>query len=171
MRLKGFYLAAAAGILLVAAEMAPAQSVRFGARYGRGFGHRHYRRHFHPGFGFGLGFYSRPVARPVYRNAFTADVTYAERLANDFRAAYERRGDSLGIKRDVQRMDEALERMRGEAEAYGDVTFRGSELLRDALDHAETIDRRLGSSEGELGERWHDVRRVLDRLAQTYRVR
>jgi hypothetical protein len=169
-------VAVAAGLLLTAS--APAQDLRHGRRprtwigypysaypFGYGFGR---------GYGFGLGFPYRPVTplRTVYRNAFTADVGYAEQVSNEFRAAYEKRkGDPLGLKADVQRLDQNLERMRREAESFGNVTIRGTELLRDTLNQASVIETRLGTGDAELAERWSRVRLVLDSLTRTYRVK
>ncbi|MGV3614218.1 MAG: hypothetical protein ACO1SV_02680 [Fimbriimonas sp.] len=169
-------VAVAAGLLLTAS--APAQDLRHGRRprswvgypysaypFGYGFGR---------GYGFGLGFAYRPVTplRTVYRNAFTADVAYAEEASNDFRAAYEKRkGDPLALKADVQRLDQNLERMRREAESYGNVTIRGTELFRDALSQASVIESRLDTGDAELSARWNRVRSVLENLTRTYRVK
>ena len=166
MKRSGLLVALATGVVLSAAAIAPAQ------RYGFGYGHGWYgHRHSYSSFGFGLGFpaYSRPTV--VYQNAFTGDVTYAERTVNDFRADYEKRkGDPLDIKRDVQRLDETMERLRSEAEHFGGVTLRGSDLMRDALRYEDHIDRRFRDGDDGMARDWNDVRRLLDRLARTYRV-
>jgi phosphoglycolate phosphatase-like HAD superfamily hydrolase len=120
----------------------------------------------------GLGFgFSRPASRPtVYRNAFTGDVEYVEQAVNGFRAAYEKRkGDPLGVKRAIQGLDEDLERMRGEAEKFGAVTLRGSELLRSALRHADAVQSRFESAPDEQGEQWNKVRSLLQHLSEIYR--
>ncbi len=168
MKKTGLLVALATGVFLSAAASAPAQ--RFGLGYGGGrFGRRAYS-----GFGFGLGFggfgYPRTTVR--YQNAFTGDVAYAERAVNDFRASYERRkGDPLGIKSRVQRLDETMERLRREAERYGGPTDRGSDLVREALDLEDRIDRRLRDERDDPSLRdWDDVRRILDRLAGAYRA-
>ena len=166
---KGIFLAAlATGALLGAAAVAPAQRFGFGYRHGYGGWRRPYS-----GYGFGLGFGGYGYAPPAvtYRNAFTGDVAYVERAVNDFRHDYERRkGDPLGIKADVQRMDESMEKVRREAEAYGAVTDRGADLVRDARDAEDRIDRRLRRSNDPMERRWNDLARRFDRLARDYRV-
>ena len=160
---KGLLAALVTGILLSVATSAPAQRYGFGLGYGRG-----YRR---SGVGLGLGFGGYPRTSVTYRNAFTGDVEYAERATNDFRGDYERRRrDPLGIKADVQRLDETLEAIRHEAARYGDVTDRGADLMRDALDAEDRIDRRFRESNDEMRQRWNGVRRMVDRLAREYRV-
>lgn len=165
MKGTGFLVALATGVFLSVAASAPAQ--RFGFGYSRGgFRHRTYS-----GFGFGLGVggYARPSVS--YRNAFTGDVAYAERAVNDFRREYERRkGDPLAIKAEVQRLDETMERLRREAERYGGATDRGSDLVRDALDAEDRIDRRFRRADDPLDRRWDEVRRIVDRLSRSYRV-
>ena len=164
MKRTGFLVALAAGALL-AATNASAQTFGFG--YGRG----HFGRRSYSGFGLGVGGWGarRPVVK--VQNAFTGDVAYAERTVNDFRADYEkRRNDPLGIKADVQRLDEAMERVRREAENYGDVTDRGADLLRTALDAEDRIDRRFRDANDPMNRRWDDIRRKIDRLARVYRV-
>lgn len=170
------YGALLAGVLLSAT--ASAQERRPGFRHRPGFGRPYhpygYGFGFGPRFGFGLGLgSSRPAPRPtVYRNAFTGDVGYAEQAMNGFRAAYEKRsGDPLGLKKDIQSLDESLERMRREAETYGAATLRGTDLLRDALTRAEVIDARFRSGQDEQSERWNQVRDLLDHLRETYGLR
>ena len=163
---NGFLAALATGVLLVTATLAPAQ--RYGFGYRRGYGwHRPYSS-----FGFGLGYGGYAPRRVVYQNAFTGDVTYAERTVNDFRHDYERRkGDPLAIKADVQRLDETMERLRREAEGYGAPTDRGADLARDAQDAEDRIDRRFRDQRDDpMGRRWDEVARILDRLARTYRA-
>ena len=160
---KGLLAALATGILLSVATSAPAQRYGFGLGYGRG-----YRR---SGFGLGLGFGGYPRTSAAYQNAFTGDVEYAERATNDFRADYEkRRRDPLGIKADVQRLDRTMEAIRQEARRYGAVTDRGADLMRDALDAEDRIDRRFRDSNDEMRRQWDGVRRMVDRLAREYRV-
>ncbi|RYG39439.1 hypothetical protein EON81_00960 [bacterium] len=196
MRRTNAFAALAAGILVFAAASAPAQGFRLGFGHDRGLGRPHrpvqrpinrpvYRpvyRPFYPGysrfgsgFGFGFGFgnsyRTRSVGSTTYRNAFTGDVTYAERAVNDFRSAYEKqRGDRLGVKADVQRLDETLERMRREAETYGAVTFRGSDLAQTALSQSDRINRRFRDEDNDLADHWKEVRRIVERLARTYRT-
>ena len=159
----GFLVALAMGALFGVAASAPAQFVGFG--YGRGY-HRSYSS---LGFGYGGRGYARPTV--VYRNPFTGDVDYAERASNDFRHDYEkRRHDPLGIKADVQRMDETLEKVRKEAEAYGGATDRGADLMREALDAEDRIDRRFRDSRDPMRRQWDDTRRTIDRLGHEYRV-
>lgn len=166
-------IAIVAGLLVAAT--ATAQSRRPGFRprgyYGRPY---FYPGYFYPrsGFGFGLGF-GAPIQRttPKYRNAFTGDVDYAERTVNDFRAAYERRKDDpLGIKSEVQRLDEELEKMKREAETFGGITIRGTDLYRSATSRAEVLNGRLQTADDDLQSRWRQVLSVLKSLAQTYRV-
>ena len=150
------------GVLLSATANAPAQVFGFG--YGRG-----YRRSYT---GFGLGYGGYGVGRPVvtYRNAFTGDVEYAERATNDFRHDYEkRRHDPLGIKAEIQRLDETMEKVRQEANRFGGVTDRGADLMRDALDAEDRIDRRIRRAD-DMGHQWQSLRRMVDRLAREYRV-
>jgi hypothetical protein len=71
---------------------------------------------------------------------------------------------------EVQRLDQTLEQMRREAETYGGVTIRGSELLRDALARVEAIDARLRSEPNELGDRWTRARSLIQSLTKTYRL-
>ena len=159
-------MALATGLILSVAAIAPAQ--RFGFGYGRGW-YGHHRSY--SSFGFGLGFpaYSGPTV--VYQNAFTGDVTYAERTVNDFRRDYEKRkGDPLDVKSYVQRLDETMERLRSEAERFGGVTLRGSDLMRDVLRYEDHIDRRFRDGDDRMARDWDEVRRLLDRLARTYRV-
>lgn len=171
---KAIMFGALLGSLLLSA-VAPAQERRPGFRHRPGFGRPYYPYYpygypYRSGFGFGLGFgFSRPAPRPtVYRNAFTADVGYTEQAMNAFRAAYEKRkGDPLGIKKEIQRLDEDLERMRRDAETYGSATIRGTDLLRDALANAERVDDRFRTAD-EQAERWNQVRDLLERLRETY---
>lgn len=163
MRHTGFLAALATGVLFGAAASAPAQFFGFG--YGRGY-HRSYTS-----LGIGIGGYG--YARPyvTYRNPFVGDVDYAERESNNFRHDYEeRRHDPLGIKADVQRMDESLEKVRREAENFGGVTGRGADLMRDALDAEDRIDRRFRNTNDPQRRQWDDLRRLVDRLAREYRV-
>lgn len=155
-----FFVALAVGVSLAAGASASAQGFRHYHRYGYG-----------PRFGFGVGLTFVEPRPHVYRNPFTADVSYAERTSNDFRAAYEHRGgDPFGVKGDVQRLDEDMERLRAEAEYAGGVTIRGTELLRDALDRADRIDRAFRREDDQLASRWDRFRRLLDDLARTYRA-
>lgn len=157
----------AAGILVGAAALAPAQRGGFG--YGRGWGRgyggpRHYSS-------FGLGFGGYAPARVEYHNPFTGDVEYAERTSNEFRHDYERRkGDPLRIKDEVQRLDKTLEKLRGEAIDYGSVTDRGRDLMRDVLEAEDRIDRRFRGSDDPMRGQWTDLRREIDRLANAYHL-
>ena len=172
---KSIVWGALLGGLLLSAS-APAQERRPGFRHRPGFGRPHYNPYYPygPRLGFGLGFgFRRPAPRPtIYRNAFTADVEYAEQTVNGFRAAYEKRkGDPLGVKREIQNLDEDLERMRGEAEKFGAVTLRGTELLRSALRHADAVEDQFRSAPDEQAEQWNKVRSLLQHLSETYRAR
>lgn len=165
-------VALVAGMLLTAS--ATAQFRRPGFRPRPYFGRPYYYPGYlyGPGFGFGLGF-GAPIQRttPKYRNAFTGDVGYAENATNTFRAQYERRkGDPLGIKSDVQRLDETLEKMQSEAESFGSITIRGTNLYREAMTYAEAIDARVRAASDESAERWAPVMTVLRDLAKTYRI-
>lgn len=153
-----------AGSILIASASAQAPRGWSHATRG-GFG-----RYFYPygGFGWGFGVGSGGYRTPVYRNAFTGDVTYAERASNDFRAAYERRPGAR--KAEVQRLDQDLEQLRGEALKYGDVTVRGGDLLRDALAQARAIEAEIGGRDDDLGRRWRNVQRLLANLSRTFRV-
>jgi|GEM_PF-2907174 len=183
MNKMGTCLAVAAGILLSAS--AEAQTRRGGISQRPGIGRSHFNGFYGPfgqrfggwfgrpwfgsGFGFGVGL-GASRRNPIYRNAFTGDVAYAEQSSNEFRAALERRRDApRGLKTEVQRLDETLERLRREAEAFGGVTIRGTELLRDALSRADGIDREF-RGEDDLSQRWSRLQSVLDSLARTYRV-
>lgn len=166
MKQSSFNLALATGIVIALSALAPAQ-IR-----GHGFGHHHHWRG-SSGFGLGLGFGNRSYAprTPAYRNAFTSDVTYAERAMNDFRASYEQRGkDVFGVKIDVQQLDQTLERLRKEAEAFGSATNRGTDLMRDALIDVDAISHGLSSTDDSLKGRWENTKRLIERLAQSYRI-
>ncbi len=167
MRRLNLFAALATGVLFAAAASAPAQFHGGGHFGGHGF------RRGHSGFGLGLGFGSRGFAprRTTYQNAFTGDVAYAERAVNEFRAVYEKRGgDRLGIKADVQRLDQTMERLRREAEAFGAPTNRGEDLMRGVQSDADAIDRRFRDSDDSLRGRWDDALRLVDRLARSYRT-
>lgn len=165
MRRTSFSLALAIAALVGLSAIAPAQF------RGRGHGH-HHQRWGRTGFGFGFGFVNRSYAprTPVYRNAFTSDVAYAERAMNEFRAVYEQRSnDRFGVKADVQRLDQTLEQLRRQAEAYGSANIRSADLLREALADVEVIDRGVRSADNALRNRWDATKRIVERLERSYR--
>lgn len=162
----------AMGAMVVTSGSAPAQTLRFGfgnrPHYNRPYYrplYRPYYRTYRPAWNYP----TRSLAPLPYRNGLTSDVDYAERLGNDFRAAYEREGDPWGVRSDVQKMDEAMEQLRTEAREYGRKTLRGADLLERAQTYADRIDRRSDDQDGRLASRWQEAKRALNRLASVYR--
>ncbi|RYG46319.1 hypothetical protein EON79_10445 [bacterium] len=99
-------------------------------------------------------------------------IVRVERESNSFRAWFERsdsRRDS-NLKRDVQRLDESLERLR--SRASDNRPGVGREDLQNALRYAQNIDRRIYRSENRKTNReWSDLRRTLGDLARVYGLR
>ena len=107
-------------------------------------------------------------------------VDRAERQSNSFRAWYEGtyRRDRLGrdprardFKHDIQRMDEAMERLRRHADDRK--PFAGREDLQEALGFATEIDREITRDRDTrfTYREWTDLRDTLDHLARVYEVR
>ena len=107
-------------------------------------------------------------------------VDRAERQSNAFRAWYEStyRRDRMGrdprardFKRDVQRMDEAMERLRRRADDRKPGI--GREDLQEALGWATEIDREIGRDRDTrfTYREWQDLRDTLGGLARLYEVR
>lgn len=100
-------------------------------------------------------------------------VVRTERESNAFRAWFERsanRRDSVLI-RNVQRLDESLERLRDRAS--DNRRGAGREELQSALTYARIIDRQMnrGTTRRVVVREWTDLRRTLNDLARLYNVR
>ncbi len=99
-------------------------------------------------------------------------VVRTERESNAFRAWFERssfRRDS-GLKRNIQNMDEALERLR--SKASDSRPGLGRDELNRALAQARIVDRKVSPRrQGRVANReWNDLRRTLNDLARVYGV-
>lgn len=107
-------------------------------------------------------------------------VDRAERQSNAFRAWYERIysrqhfGRDQGAhdyKRDIQRLDRSMERLRHKADDHRPGI--GRDELRDALKWGREINREIGiDSDSRFTYReWRDLRDTLNTLADMYQVR
>lgn len=100
-------------------------------------------------------------------------VNRTERESNAFRAWFERSGSRRdgGLKRNVQRLDEALERLRDRA-SDGRPGVGRPELER-ALVAARAVDGQIfRGRQGRVTVReWNDLQRTLNDLARLYRIR
>lgn len=119
---------------------------------------------------------------PVYRSDWTVRplVDTTERQSNAFRDYFEhhvsdgrmgRYHDNQYLKAEIQRMDEAFERLRAKADDHRPGIGVGE--LQDALRHARLVDREIyfaGDSNRTIRE-WVDLRTSLNQLADLYQVR
>lgn len=100
-------------------------------------------------------------------------VVRTERESNAFRAWFERSGSrrDRNLKDNVQKLDEALERLRSRA-SDGRPGVGKPELQR-ALNYARAIDRQINRQrQGRVTVReWNDLQRTLNGLARIYDVR
>lgn len=105
-----------------------------------------------------------------------------ERDSNSFRAWFERNysrrrlgreRDNRWLKREIQQLDEAMERVRAKADDRN--RDRGLRDFEDAMDHARRIDRELIFDNDRdtrfTTPEWVQFRRTLDDLARAYGVR
>lgn len=118
--------------------------------------------------------------RPVRDWEVRPMVDRAERQSNAFRAWYEHiyakdrlRHDpnARDFKRDIQHMDEAMERLRRKADDHRPGIGRNE--LQDALSWAAEINREIGRDRDTrfTYREWEDLRNTLDDLAHLYQVR
>ena len=124
----------------------------------------------------------RPRHRVMYGAGWTVRplVDTTERQSNAFRDFFEhhvadgrmgRYHDNQFLKAQIQRMDEAFERLRAKADDHQPGI--GVEDLRQALNHARTVDREIyfaGDNNRTIRE-WSDLRVSLNQLADLYQVR
>lgn len=112
---------------------------------------------------------------PVARRDWTVRplVVATERESNAFRAWFERSrfARERALKRNVQQMDEALERLR--LRASDGRAGVGRDELNDALREARVIDRQIAPRRQgpAVNREWNDLRRTLNDLARVYGVR
>ena len=107
-------------------------------------------------------------------------VDAAERQSNAFRQYFEnnfakgrigRYHDNKFLKNHIQRMDEAIERLRSKADDRRPGIGKGE--LQQALAQARTVDREIyfaGDTRKTIRE-WTDLRATFNDLARLYRVR
>lgn len=132
---------------------------------------------------------------PVQRiwNPLVAEVTEAERESNAMRAVYERwsgdhgdrrRGDRNAhvyltngtLKDEIQFLDEAFEKLRGEVSRRGTLTPRARDLVDDIVEHGIRVDRMVGGVRNqdrfwdEVAGRWAELRDHIDSVADLARV-
>ncbi len=127
------------------------------------------------------GYYDRGRDdRPVRDWEVRPLVDRAERQSNSFRAWYEHiyAKDRLGhdpyahdFKRDIQHMDEAMERLRRKADDHRPGV--GRDELREAIRWGSEIDREVGRNRDTrfTYREWEDLRGTLNDLAHLYDVR
>ena len=126
------------------------------------------------------GYYQDRDYRPLRDWQVKPLVDRAERESNSFRAWYEStyRRDRLGrdprardFKHDIQRMDEAMERLRRKADDRKPGV--GREDLQQALGWATEIDREITRDRDTrfTYREWQDLRDALNGLARLYEVR
>lgn len=107
-------------------------------------------------------------------------VDRAERQSNAFRAWYEhiyarehfgRDPGAHDYKRDIQRLDQSMERLRRKAGDHRPGI--GRDELRDALKWGREVNREIGvDSDSRFTYReWRDLRDTLNTLADMYQVR
>lgn len=118
--------------------------------------------------------------RPVRDWEVRPSVDRAERQSNAFRAWYEhiyakehfgRDPGAHDYKRDIQRLDQSMERLRRKADDHRPGI--GRDELRDALKWGREINREIGvDSDSRFTYReWRDLRATLNSLADMYQVR
>ncbi len=126
------------------------------------------------------GYVRRDRDRPTRGWEVRPMVDRAERQSNAFRAWYEHiyakdrlRHDPVAhdLKRDIQRLDESMERLRRKADDHRPGI--GREELRDAVRWGSEIDREIGRHRDTrfTYREWEDLRGTIDDLAHLYEVR
>lgn len=113
--------------------------------------------------------------RPAVRRDWAVRplVVRTERESNAFRGWFERSAyrKNTNLKRNIQALDENLERLRGEASDSRPGV--GRDELNRALGYARVIDRQITPRrKGPIVNReWDDLHRTLNQLARVYGVR
>ena len=167
------------------------------AQHGHGGGH--HGGHHGGGHGIGLDIHlgagSLFRRAPVQRvwNPLMDEVTEAERESNTMRAVYERwsgdhsdrrKGDRNAhiyltngtLKDEIQFLDEAFEKLRGEVSRRGTLTPRARDLIDDIVDHGIRVDRMIAAVPNrdrfwdEVADRWAELRDHIDSVADLARV-
>ncbi len=124
--------------------------------------------------------YDRPVPRRGGDWVVRPLVDRAERQSNAFRHWYEktysrrhlgRDADARDFKHDIQRLDEAMERVRAKADDHRPGI--GRDELRTAIVRAREIDREIGRDRDTrfTYREWSDLRDTLNDLARLYDLR
>ncbi|CAN5419760.1 hypothetical protein BH11ARM2_BH11ARM2_37860 [soil metagenome] len=99
-------------------------------------------------------------------------VVRTERESNAFRDWFERSAwrREAGLKANVQRLDESLERLR--AKATDNRPGVGRDELKTALDYGRAINTRISRrNNAKVVREWSDLRRTLNALARMYGLR
>lgn len=109
-----------------------------------------------------------------------ARVVQAERTSNAFRSVFEREMRDFGwgklksgadAKLKVRRLDESLERLKGEADDRR--PMKGRDEMVAVVSRARAVDsvfRRHPEYAGTSRSRWGRLRRMLNSLARTYEL-
>ncbi|GEM_PF-3932315 len=120
------------------------------------------------------------IAAPVGDWSVRPLIDTAERQSDAFRAYFEshdarerlgRYHDDKYLKRQIQKMDEAFERLRGKADDHRPGLGKGE--LQKALDHARLVDREIyyASETNRTIREWTEPRGTFNDLARLYGVR